>query len=514
MKKLVSVILFQFFILGLIFGATINSKEGYENLRWGASVFDARKAGYKLTAMTTAADMDYLSKLYTVDVESFYVTSKDNNVLALQFHYYNGKLFFVTETLKLKELSQQKLEKRYGNFSSQGISLYGEQYMDVKFEKGGVVSSLSISISNSSGNVSTFLYDWDTYKNISYVGQQLSGKYNGVGSTIVDAFETMASNLVQENFYGTKSSFAILPFTTDYQNELVENYVTDALTEAMFNTGKVKIFERSNLDPILEELKFQETGLVNQETAKSIGMLAGVEFVCYGTLKDTGDGFTVNARVVDVETGEICAMSRASIFKDDYLKQQPQSAVGAVKTTGKSTKSASTSTQPKVSAKSVDSAWEVVSFRDDFSDATQYIFKVRSSDERMLVVNYKKCDNSASSRVVAGIYWTSERNGIWNYSYSQGRYDIKGTESASVTKDLNNDFNVGLDSSGKNYFTIVWDEKSGARWLVDIIRKSDSVAFRRDGLTRRFQTAGLLDKMAEYGITWNEIDAALTNEEF
>jgi len=31
---------------------------------------------------------------------------------------------------------------------------------------------------------------------------------------------------------------------------------------------------------------------------------------------------------------------------------------------------------------------------------------------------------------------------------------------------------------------------------------------------RRFQTAGLMDKMAEYGITWAEIDAALANEEF
>ena len=28
------------------------------------------------------------------------------------------------------------------------------------------------------------------------------------------------------------------------------------------------------------------------------------------------------------------------------------------------------------------------------------------------------------------------------------------------------------------------------------------------------KTAGLMEKMAEYGITWAEIDAALANEEF
>jgi len=49
---------------------------------------------------------------------------------------------------------------------------------------------------------------------------------------------------------------------------------------------------------------------------------------------------------------------------------------------------------------------------------------------------------------------------------------------------------------------------------VDIMKNSDSVAVRRDGLSRRFQTAGLLDKMEEYGITWEEIDAAIANEEF
>ena len=49
---------------------------------------------------------------------------------------------------------------------------------------------------------------------------------------------------------------------------------------------------------------------------------------------------------------------------------------------------------------------------------------------------------------------------------------------------------------------------------IDIICKSDSVAFRRDSLTRRFQTAGLLEKMEEYGVTWAQIDAALANEEF
>lgn len=523
MKRVLSIFLLQFFILGLIFGATINSKQGYGNLKWGSSVDDAKKAGYKLSAMTSASDKQYLSKLYTVDVNAYKVTSNDKNVTALQFHYYNGKLFSVTETLKIAELTPQKLEGRYGNFATQGISMYREQYMDVKFEKGGSVASLSIIISKSSGKVSAVMYDWDTYKNISYVGQQLKKTANttSIGSekSIIDELSGIANNLVQEKVGSAKPSFAFLAFTTDYQNTLVENYVTDALTEAMFNTGKIKIIERANLEAILEEQKFQSSGLVNEETVKSIGMIAGVDFVCYGTLKDLGATLTINARVVDVETGELCAISRATITKDDYLKQQPQSAVGAVKTndatkTSDTTTTTTTATQVKTTTSVANNAWKVTKYTDEFGGFTHYVFTINSTDSKKLFISYEKCSNAANSKVRTGVHWGYTAEASWQGPINQGTYDIKGQTGNTVTKNLSTLGKCQLDISTKNYFLYAWDEKAGARWLVDIIRNSDSVAVRRDGLTRRFQTAGLLEKMAEYGITWEEIDAALANEEF
>jgi len=44
--------------------------------------------------------------------------------------------------------------------------------------------------------------------------------------------------------------------------------------------------------------------------------------------------------------------------------------------------------------------------------------------------------------------------------------------------------------------------------------QNDLLTVRKDKVVRKFQTAGLLDKMAEVGITWEEIDAAMANEEF
>lgn len=506
MKKIISILLVQFCFVNLFFAAPINSNNGYKELSWGSSVEDAKKAGYGLTKLTANSDKEYLSKLYNVTVDGYKVDSKDKNVKALQFHFFQNKLFAVTEMLNSTDFTPQKLESRYGSFSQQGIFLVGKQYMDAKIEDGGTVSYLSIMISNSAGNISTIMYDWDVYKKISYVGQKLAKKQQ---KTIAESLVPLANNLIPENYYKVKPSFAITAFTTDYKNTLVDNYVTDALTEALFNTGKIKIIERANLETILKEQKFQASGLVNEATAKSIGMIAGVDFVCYGTLKDLGEEITVNARVVDVETGEVCAISRATIKKDDYLTDQPQSAVGAtnsnVSKSTKTTPTKQTYTQQKIASDpAINNAWKVVKYRNDFDGYTHYIFRVYSTDEKFVFLSYRKCDNPANSRVISGV-------GGWVWDY----FDIK-TREGTVTKYFKDTWKEYLDSSQKDSFKFVWNHAEGSRFLSESFKNNEYVSLRRkyDGLIRKFQTAGLLDKMAEYGISWEEIDAALANEEF
>lgn len=510
MKKIISILLVQFCFVNLFFAAPINSNNGYKELSWGSSVEDAKKAGYGLTKLTANSDKEYLSKLYNVTVDGYKVDSKDKNVKALQFHFFQNKLFAVTEMLNSTDFTPQKLESRYGSFSQQGIFLVGKQYMDAKIEDGGTVSYLSIMISNSAGNISTIMYDWNVYKKISYVGQKLAKKQQ---KTIAESLVPLANNLIPENYYKVKPSFAITAFTTDYKNTLVDNYVTDALTEALFNTGKIKIIERANLETILKEQKFQASGLVNEATAKSIGMIAGVDFVCYGTLKDLGEEITVNARVVDVETGEVCAISRATIKKDDYLTDQPQGPLGAVSSSVKTTTNKANYTQQKpITTPSINNAWKVVKYRDDFDGYTQYIFRVFSTDHRFVFISYKKCDVAANSRVIAGIHW-GECYDYQNSSYVTGTYDIKSDE-GTISINYRDAWMHNLDTAGKEKFKFVWNQKDGSRLLTERFIKNETVSFRRDNLVRKFQTAGLLDKMAEYGVTWEEIDAAIASEEF
>lgn len=327
------------------------------------------------------------------------------------------------------------------------------------------------------------------------------------GASITDELKGMANQLVQVKAGVSKPSYAFVALTTDYKNTLVDNYVTDALTEAMFNTGKVKIIERANVETILQEQKFQSSGLVNEETVKSIGMIAGVDFVCYGTLKDLGASLTVNARVVDVETGELCAIARTTILKDEYLQRQVQSAVG---TPSIATTKTTTTTQ-KTTSNTINNIWKVNSGKTSKGN-TWYLFRIYSTDTRFLLVGYTKCENPANDYVNAGIYWGYDNTNRFSGPTNTGRYDIKGQDGTTITKDLNDLWSWTIATN--DFFYYAWDQKAGSRWLVDILVNSDTVSVRRDGLSRKFQTAGLLDKMAEYGITWEEIDNALANEEF
>lgn len=501
MKKLFSVFVIQFVVLNMIFGAPIDSTKGYGKLYWGSTVEDAKKAGYKLTPLNSDSDKTYLSKLYTDKVEGYSVKAKDNMVSALQLHYYYGRLVSAIEMLNLKEYDLKILESRYGKFSEKRIYPMNGQYMDAKIAADGSIS-LSITIGLAEGFVCVNMFDWNVYKNISIVGSSLKGND---ANSIVDEFSSVAVKLIQEKSDGTKASYAFLPLTTDYNNTLVDNYITDALTEAMFNTGKVKIIERSNLEAILKEQKFQASGLVNEETAKSIGMIAGVDFVCYGTLKDIGSGFTANIRVVDVETGEICAMARDNIEKDSYLKEQEQGPSG----TKTVSKKQNVIPSKKTAKASTNNLWQVSSYRNDFDGFTSYTFTLKSVGGEFFYVGYNKNDAQIKSRVFAGICWYPNRS-----SAQRGSYDFKIENGSVIKKEINDEWYHYLDKSKQNYFYFGWNSEEGARWWLDILTQNNMITVRRNNLVRKFQTAGLLDKMAEVSISWEEIDAAMSNEEF
>ena len=499
-KKICLAALILIAVLG-IFGETVNSKSGYFKLKWGSTIEDAKKAGYKIEKLDAGIE-NTLKKQFTEDVELYFATGKNKNITGIFFAYYMDKLCWVCETGKF-DGNIKKLEARYGNFKENGIfELDTNQYIDATFGADGFATNMSIIIVIGNEDVSVAIFDWSIYKNISVIGRNWSGQTE---ESIVDQMSDLAGKLLQDGKNGANPSYAFLALSTDDKNSAVENYVTDALTEAVFNTGKIKIFERANLEKILTEQKFQSGGLVNENTAKEIGNIAGVDYVCYGTLKDLGDQITINARVVDVETGEICAMSRDTIDKDDYLKKNVSVASGS------GTKTAAKTSSTNTAKKQVNTLWTVRKSRNEFDGYTTYTFTLKGPQNgAWIFFGYDKNDVASKSIVRSGFHW-------WGADYdTDGTYEIKTDDGNKVSKSFDSarwSYDTGW-KDGDELFYFSYNKGESARFMMDLIGNNTYLTVRHKGAVQRFQPAGFWDYLESQGITREEIENAIANEEF
>ena len=80
--------------------------------------------------------------------------------------------------------------------------------------------------------------------------------------------------------------------------------LTQRLTTEIISRNVYQIFERSKINRILEEQEFQHSGCVDAACAVDIGKLAGVQHIVIGTVSKIGQTYSVDTRLIDVESGE------------------------------------------------------------------------------------------------------------------------------------------------------------------------------------------------------------------
>lgn len=489
-KKSITILIFALLTVN-IFAAPMNLEKGYKDLSWGTTVKQAQNKGYKLSILSTD-QATVIQQYFTEKVDVYYVKSTEKQLTNLFFVYSKDKLIFVYEILENSNISLKTLQSRYGEkVFATGIN-QGEFVL--KDSKGNLNAMITL---NNSTTAFAMLFDYNSFSKISVA---INGSSNTIGSSsdFVVQFDGLAQKLLQEPKKSSKATYAFLDFTTDNKNSAVEKYITDALTEAVFNTGKVKIIERDNLEKIINEQKFQASGLVDESQAANIGNIAGVEYVCYGTIKEIDNGYTINARVVDVETGEICSMSRTNIKKDSYLENAGSSSAG------------STSNNKTTSIKKPTSnLWTCVTSRNEFDGYTTYTFLLKGPQDEWLFFGYDKNDIPSKSIVRAGVNWLY-------YGDSAGDYDFK-TESKGTMSKYFSHATWSKDTGWKNgreRFDFCYNNGESARYFIQLFEENNYLTIRHKNNVRRFQTQGFWEAVESYGITKEEINEAIANEEF
>ena len=97
--------------------------------------------------------------------------------------------------------------------------------------------------------------------------------------------------------------------------------LTQRLTTEIISLDVYQIFERSKINRILEEQKFQYSGCVDVACAVDIGKLVGVQHMIIGTVSKIGQTYSVDSRLIDVASGESLISAKYSTQNsiDDLL---------------------------------------------------------------------------------------------------------------------------------------------------------------------------------------------------
>jgi len=100
-----------------------------------------------------------------------------------------------------------------------------------------------------------------------------------------------------------KHTVAVLDFEGRGISQLEAATLTDRLLSELANTNAVILVERNQMQEILEEQGFQQSGCTTDECAAEVGALLGVQYMVSGSIGKIGNSYTIDAKMFSVETG-------------------------------------------------------------------------------------------------------------------------------------------------------------------------------------------------------------------
>jgi len=100
-----------------------------------------------------------------------------------------------------------------------------------------------------------------------------------------------------------QNTVAVLDFEGRGINVLEAATLTDRFTSELGKTNAMRLVERNMVEEILQEQGFQQSGCTTDECAVEVGALLGVHFMISGGIGKLGETYTIDAKMVSVESG-------------------------------------------------------------------------------------------------------------------------------------------------------------------------------------------------------------------
>ena len=134
--------------------------------------------------------------------------------------------------------------------------------------------------------------------------------------SLQDAIEQSAKSIAEELSAGSR--VAIVAFES--ANDKLSEYIMEELS-AEFLKNKVRVVDRQNLQHIQQELNFQMSGYVSDESAMSIGKFLGATIVITGELINVGKAYRYRVSMIDVEEARRGTLLRYDVRNDRAMQR-------------------------------------------------------------------------------------------------------------------------------------------------------------------------------------------------
>lgn len=134
--------------------------------------------------------------------------------------------------------------------------------------------------------------------------------------------DQLSGKIAEKISAASKKKIAVVDFT-DLDGSVTElgRFLAEEFSTALAGTGKgFIVVDRIHLKTLLKEHNLSSTGLIDQNTVRQLGKIAGVDVLVTGSLASLGESVRINVKVLDIETAAIIEAARGNIAMTDAIK--------------------------------------------------------------------------------------------------------------------------------------------------------------------------------------------------
>lgn len=92
---------------------------------------------------------------------------------------------------------------------------------------------------------------------------------------------------------------------SDGVSDMILNMVRGELTKSIAAEPDYSAFARTDIDKMMKELDFQQSGMVDDDQLAELGIMSGADFVCLSKISKDGQTYYIEASLINIETGKI-----------------------------------------------------------------------------------------------------------------------------------------------------------------------------------------------------------------